>query len=283
MTDALQVSHRMPKVLIADDDPGIVRFLSERCAKMGFEVKSAVNGLQALIMAARDPPDVLIVDVNMPEVDGLSVSARLLDINKKALEIVVVTGSPSAETIARCTGIGATYVRKGPDFWVSVRAALSVLFPDMTRMDVEEGASPLRVKSWKRPRVLVVDSEPDVATFLSSRLGKLGVDTLYASDGMRGFQIACKEEPSVIISDYLMHNGDALYLLGKLRGTPPTANIPFFVMSARRLDKVTEQVLQREVAGKPGAVRIFYKPLDVDELFPALQHFCAFERHAAAK
>src|SRR5580700_9312860 len=125
MTDAVQVSHLIPKMLIADDDPGIVQFLAERCGKMGFEVRTAVNGIQALIMAERDPPDVLIVDVNMPEVDGLSVCARLLELNKKALEIVVVTGSPSSETIERCTGIGASYVRKGVDLWVNVRLALA--------------------------------------------------------------------------------------------------------------------------------------------------------------
>jgi len=283
MTDAVQVGHPVPKILIADDDPGIVRFLAERCGRMGFEVRTAVNGLQALIMAARDPPDVLIVDVNMPEVDGLSVCARLLELNKKALEIVVVTGSSSSETIERCTGIGASYVRKGVDLWVSVRSALATIFPDMADTKVVEGTSPFRGKAWSRPRVLVVDNDPAVATFLSSRLGKVGVDTLYAPDGLKGFQVVCREKPSVIISDYLMPNGDALYLLCKLRNTPATADIPFFVMSARHLDKLTEQSLQREISGKPGAVRVFKKPLDVDELFPALQNFCAFESRQAAK
>jgi CheY-like chemotaxis protein len=283
MTDALQATHPIPKMLIADDDPGIVQYLAERCGKMGFEVRTAVNGLQALIMATRDPPDVLIVDVNMPEVDGLSVCTRLLELNKKALEIVVVTGSPSPETIARCTGMGASYVRKGADLWVSVRSALTVIFPDMADAKVGEGASHGRERAWGRPRVLVVDRDPAVATFLSSRLSKLGVDTIYASDGLKGFQVACKEKPSVIISDYLMSNGDALYLLCKLRGAPATADIPFFVMSGRHLDTLTEQSLQREICGKPGAVRVFRKPLDIDEVFGALQNFCAFESQPVAQ
>ncbi len=60
-------SIRVPKILIADDDRGIARFLATRCAKMGFEVQTAANGLQALIMARQNHPDVLIVDINMPE------------------------------------------------------------------------------------------------------------------------------------------------------------------------------------------------------------------------
>jgi CheY-like chemotaxis protein len=283
MTDAVQAGRCIPKMLIADDDPGIVQFLAERCGKMGFEVRTAVNGLQALLMATQDPPDVLIVDVNMPEVDGIAVGMRLLDLHKKDLEIVVVTGSPSAETIARCTGMGASYVRKGVDLWVSVRSALAVIFPDMADAKMEEAGSRRPGKAWDRPRVLVVDNDPAVATFLSSRLSKLGVDTLYAPDGLKGFQVACREKPSVILSDYLMSNGDALYLLCKLRNTPATADIPFFVMSGRHLDAVTEQSLQREICGKPGAVRVFEKPLDVDEIFAALRNFCAFESHPVAR
>ena len=96
------------------------------------------------------------------------------------------------------------------------------------------------VKMWQRPRVLVVDDDPDVELFLSSRLGKCGVDTLFASDAVKGYRIACKEKPSVIISDYFMPNGDAHYLLCRLRGTPATKNIPVFVISGLRLNELPE-------------------------------------------
>ena len=124
--------------------------------------------------------------------------------------------------------------------------------------------------------MLIVDDDPDVEKFLSSRLAKYGVDTLYAPDGAKGFRIACKEEPSVIISDLLMPNGDATYLLAKLRSTPVTANTPFIVMSAQPFDKMTEQSLQREILGRPGAVRVLNKQFDTRELFAVLQDYCAF-------
>ncbi len=62
-----------PKMLIADDDPLIVMALADRCARMGFEIETATNGLQAMIKASRSKPDILVIDVNMPEADGLSV------------------------------------------------------------------------------------------------------------------------------------------------------------------------------------------------------------------
>lgn len=288
MTDVMQVTNRMPKVLIADDDPGIVRFLAGRCAKMGFDVQTASNGLQALMMAGRSPPDVLIVDVNMPEADGLSVCMRLLRPGRAPLEIIVVTGSTNPETLERCRSFGAYFACKGPAFWETISAALIEIFPKMSEAIADDAKSPfpaqdMPAKVWSRPRVLIVDDDPDVEKFLCSRLAKFGVDTLYASDGTKGFRIACKEEPSAIISDYLMPNGDAIYLLGKLRNNPVTANIPFFVMSGQPLDKVTEQSLQREICGRPGAARILSKQFDTHELFAALQDYCAFDHTPIAK
>jgi len=55
----------------------------------------------------------------------------------------------------------------------------------------------------------------------------------------------------------LLPNGDANYLLWRLRSTPATAGIPVFVMTADRLDDATEAKLKRDVCGRPGAVLIF--------------------------
>ena len=71
-------SDKAPRILIADDDPSIVDLLADRCARMGFVVETASNGIQALLKARRNAPAVLIIDVNMPGVDGLSVCTRLL-------------------------------------------------------------------------------------------------------------------------------------------------------------------------------------------------------------
>jgi CheY-like chemotaxis protein len=269
--------NQRPQVLIADDDPGILEFLADRCAKMGFGVRTATNGLQAMIMAMRNQPDVLIVDVNMPGLDGLSVCMRLLSPDRRSVDAIVVTGSSNPETAERCGSLGIFYARKGPDMWDRVRSALSRVASNKSDWTIAEVRSPLPVKMWQRPRVLVVDDDPDVELFLSSRLGKCGVDTLFASDAVKGYRIACKEKPSVIISDYFMPNGDAVYLLWKLRSTPSTANIPFFVMSERPLDEVTKQSLKREVCGRPGAARILNKSFDTQELFAALQCYCAFD------
>ena len=281
MTDMIEATRTAPKMLIADDDPAIVRLLADRCVKMGFHVETAANGMQMLIKARHNHPDIMIVDVNMPEMDGLTVCSRLLDPGNKPVDVVVVTGSSDPETVERCESLGLFYGRKGPDFWKSIEGALTEIYPDMARTIGNQEMQTTGAAVGERPRVLVVDDDPAIQQFLASRLGKFGVDTLYASDAVHGFRIACKARPSVIITDNFMPDGDAQYLLHRLRSTPATENIPVFVISGRPLDELTEQILRREISGRPGAAQIFTKSFDTTELFGALQKFCSFEKRSA--
>jgi CheY-like chemotaxis protein len=275
MTHAHEVTGK-PKMLIADDDPAIVRLLAERCKSVGFEVETATNGIQALLKANRSHPDIMIIDVNMPEADGLTVCARLLDPSKRPLDVVVVTGSRETETLERCQGFGAFYVRKGPKFWSGLGAALTAIFPLMAdrfrELRQREGA-----EMRERPRALVIDDDVAIEQLLSSRLDKCGVELLFASDIALGYRMACREAPSVIVSDYFLPNGGIPYLLARLRTTPDTWDIPVLVLTGRNLDEITVQSLMREVCGKPGVAQIFKKSLDTGELFGALQKLCGFE------
>jgi CheY-like chemotaxis protein len=283
MTEIIGVSQRGPKMLIADDDPSIVRLLADRCARMGFEVETANNGIQALLKAKRSKPDILIIDVNMPEVDGLSVCAHLLDPDRNPLDVIVVTGNRDPGTLERCEGFGAFYTRKGPDFWTSLISALVEIFPGQETRIRQPGTQPGDAEVRSRSRVLVVDDDAEIGAFLTSRLRKRGVDTLFASNATQGYRMACRDEPSVIVSDYFMPDGDARHFLSRLRNTPATANIPFIVLSGGRFNELTERSLMQEICGRPGAAHVFRKSFDTSELFEALQRFCGFERETPAR
>jgi CheY-like chemotaxis protein len=265
-----------PRMLIADDDPSIVRLLADHCARMGFNVDTAANGIQALLKASRAKPDILVIDVNMPEVDGLSVCAHLLDPARAPVNVIVITGSRDRETLERCEGFGAHYVRKGHDFWADLEDALAEISSHLAGRVRQSDAPAPAVRC--HPRVLLVDDDSDVSRFLTSRLEKCGIKVIYASDAAQGFRMACRDEPAVIVTDYFMPDGDAQYLLMRLRTNEATSNIPVIVLSGRELNGVAVQNLQREICGHPGAAKILRKSNDTFELFDALQKFCGFER-----
>jgi CheY-like chemotaxis protein len=272
-----QSSHSAPRMLIADDDPSIVRLLADHCARMGYNVDTAANGMQALLKAGRAKPDILVIDVNMPEVDGLSVCAHLLGPDRSPVNVIVITGSRDPDTLERCEGFGAYYARKGPNFWADLENALLEISPQMAariaKSSVREAAPQIR----RRSRVLLVDDDKDVNRFLTSRLEKCGIEVIYAPDAVQGFRIACRDEPAAIVTDFFMPDGDAQYLLARLRTNEATSNIPVVVLSGRELDDGAVQNLQREICGHPGAAKILRKSNDTFALFEALKKFCGFE------
>jgi CheY-like chemotaxis protein len=267
---------KSPKILIADDDPCVLGAVADRCARMGFDVETASNGLQVLAKAGQWEPDVLLLDVHMPEVDGLSALGYLREISKTSIHVMIVTGNPGREIMQACEGFDVSCIRKGRGFWVELETCLVVLYPERAAeiRRSRKGSSGVEVR--KRPRVLLVDDDTSVKDFFFHHFEKLGAELLYASDGVMGYWKARRLQPTVIVADYYMPNGGAEYLLNRLRDTPETRNIPVIVQSGRRLSAPVKQKLQQPFGGQPGAARILQKSFDARELFEALQRLCGF-------
>src|SRR5690349_13442584 len=66
-----------PNILVADDTVENLRLLSSILGDCGYEVRPVTNGRQALQAAEREPPDLILLDINMPELDGFEVCVRL--------------------------------------------------------------------------------------------------------------------------------------------------------------------------------------------------------------
>jgi CheY-like chemotaxis protein len=267
---------KAPRMLVADDDPSVLRVIADRCTRMGFEVETATNGLKSVIKASQYDPDILVVDVHMPEVDGLSVCGFLHDVAKQLPHVLVMTGRPGQEIIEKCKGIGAFCVHKGPNFWNEFEARLVEIYPQKA-IAIRQSVRPWeKIEVKKRPRVLLVDDDISVKKQFFRRFSGLGADLIYAVDGMQGFWKARREEPTVIVADYCMPNGDAEYLLARLRNAAETRSIPVIVHTGRRLSDPIKQRLRQQIGGHRGAARILQKSHDSQELFEALQRLCGF-------
>ena len=102
------------RVLIAEDNPDIRETLCEFLEAKGCQVTLASDGREAVEQASRVPLDLVLMDVQMPNVDGLEATRRLRRIPATAnLPIVVMTAFASGEDAERCLEAGATsYVPK---------------------------------------------------------------------------------------------------------------------------------------------------------------------------
>ena len=67
----------MSRILIVDDEPEIVRGLEDNLRFEGYQTSTAGDGREALALAARVAPDLILLDIMMPKLDGIAVTKRL--------------------------------------------------------------------------------------------------------------------------------------------------------------------------------------------------------------
>ena len=107
-------STAQPKVLILDDDSSVISLLNNVLKKAGFECHSARDGATGLDMARQLRPDLIIIDINMPNRDGFEVLKMLRQSPETAsVRIILLTGCEQEADVLRGFGLGTDdYVTK---------------------------------------------------------------------------------------------------------------------------------------------------------------------------
>ena len=102
----------VPQVLLVDDDPEICEFVAMLLELEGFRPVSVTRAADALAIAAREPPAAVLVDIAMPELDGLELCRRLRAAGLRA-PILVISARPGQDLVHRATAAGADeFIRK---------------------------------------------------------------------------------------------------------------------------------------------------------------------------
>jgi DNA-binding response OmpR family regulator len=103
-----------PLVLVADDDPDILALVSFRLERAGYDVLGASDGEEALRLALGHAPDLAVLDVMMPKLDGYEVTTRLRQNGAtRRMPIILLTARVQEADIARGFEVGADdYVKK---------------------------------------------------------------------------------------------------------------------------------------------------------------------------
>lgn len=99
----------MPRILAVDDSPSMREMVSVTLTSAGFEVEQAEDGLAALELAKRQRYDLVITDVNMPNMDGITLVRELRGKpNYKFVPLLILTTEASAERKQQGRNAGAT-------------------------------------------------------------------------------------------------------------------------------------------------------------------------------
>ncbi len=97
----------MSKILVIDDEEGFRGLLDTLLSRKGYEVVLASNGQKGPELFRRERPDVIVLDLKMPEMNGLTVLQQVRQINSKQ-PVIILTGAGTAETEQQVRALGVT-------------------------------------------------------------------------------------------------------------------------------------------------------------------------------
>ena len=106
-----------PRVVVVDDDPGIQLLMRETLAEAGFNVAVAESGSEAIDVCSEFKPDLVLLDINMPVMDGITACAEIRKNIDRDFPIIMVTSVDDAVSIQRAFDAGANDFILKPVNW----------------------------------------------------------------------------------------------------------------------------------------------------------------------
>ena len=234
------------KVLVIEDDPDIAFLIQLHLAGNGQEVVVAQRGDEAIEMAQLERPDLITLDILLPDVDGFTVLEELKS-NPATQEIPVVVISVLSDQ-DECLRLGAVdYVTKPIDEQRLLHAVRKVLA--------------------RRGTVLVVDDDEDTLSLMRKILRDNGFGVRTTSRGLRALRVAREVRPALILLDLKMQDVDGQVVLRRLKNDPLTRDIPVMVLTGSTIidDAKRQKVLAL------GAARFMSKPFSVGEMMEEIE------------
>ena len=210
-------------VLIIDDDPATRDLLARFLEKQGFHVKSAIDGRAGLELARVLRPNVIILDVTMPRMDGWSV-LRALKAEPDLADIPVIMCTILGEQNLAYSLGASDYLQK-PVQWDRLKQVMDRFRPH------ESGTA------------LIVDDDADARSRLASLLAKQGWTISEAENGRLALDQLAREKPALILLDLMMPEMDGFAFLREMRANPDWRDIHVVVLTARDITAKDRQSL----------------------------------------
>ncbi|WAC26053.1 response regulator [Ancylobacter sp. SL191] len=214
-------------VLVVDDDPAVHEVLAATLGKEGYVLRHARDGIEALNIMRREPPDIVTLDVMMPKIDGWSVLGIMK--SEPALEHIPVIMLTIVDDRNLGYSLGASeYMTKPID-----RQRLIALIHKFAPGE-EEGL------------VLVVDDDPQVRAMIRKTIEDVGLHAAEAGNGQAALDwLEAHHLPALVLLDLMMPEMDGFEFLSRVRADERFGDLPIVVLTAKELTAEEREFLAR--------------------------------------
>ncbi|MBX6366471.1 MAG: PleD family two-component system response regulator [Rhodospirillales bacterium] len=261
------------RVLVVDDVDVNVKLLEAKLTAEYFDVLTASNGIDALRIAQAEQPDLVLLDVMMPQMDGFEVCRRLkADPRTAAIPVVMVTALSDVADRLRGLEVGADEFLTKPVNDIALFARVRSLARLKRMMDEwrlrEEvynrfaelpGADLASAEDDRPARILLVEDSRFAAAKIVEMLAPIASDIATHAEPREALR-ALETEPDLLIAGMSLGSGDTLRLVSQVRAAEGTRQVPILLVGE-------ECELPRLAKGLDlGANDYILRPLEKNEL-----------------
>jgi signal transduction histidine kinase/CheY-like chemotaxis protein len=214
----------LPIVMVIDDDPSALQLVQDYLSEYAYQVVGVVNSSQAVELARRLRPAVVITDIMMPNVSGWEI-LRELKGDKETSDIpIIVLSIIEQKTIGFYLG-AADYLIKPIN--------RDALLASITRI----------ARVAPKDPILIVDDNPYDRVFLAELLEHAGYPTVQLDSGEAALQWLTDQSASLILLDLVMPGLSGMAVLDELRQRTATRDVPVMIVTGGDLpaDKMRDQ------------------------------------------
>jgi DNA-binding response OmpR family regulator len=230
-------------VLIVDDDINLRNMISMKLEQRGFIAAGAGSDQEMIVSMEKRLPDLIILDLNLPDNSGHEVLRRLKsEPAHAAIPILMLTAAAKeADVVAALHSGASSYIVKPVDI-------------NRLSERVE------KISANMRRTVLVADNDQLILALLQSKFKGRGFNVVLTNNGLSTFEHAQRVKPDLIILDIAMPGMDGISVLKMIRNDKKTKDIPVIIASA----KTTPADIAAGMAA--GAQDYVPKPFNADDL-----------------
>jgi DNA-binding response OmpR family regulator len=241
-------------ILIVEDNPLTLQVFIEYLQKLGLNTSVARSGEEALRQVGQVTPNLILLDVMMPGMDGFETCQHLKSRQvTKDIPVVFVTALTDTANKVKAFEVGGVdYITKPFDF-------KEVLARVNTRLTIQKLQERLKMKSAfpvyggrgsqekRKATILVVDDEPAMRHALGNYLTRSGFDTVEIASGEEALDVLKTTTPDLILLDVLMAGMNGFETCRRLKQNRATKDIPVIFMTA--LSSLEDKVKCFEAGG----------------------------------
>ena len=257
-------------VLVIEDNQKNMKLVRLLLQMGNYEVLEAIDAESGIAIAGETPPDLILMDIQLPGMDGLQATThlkndpRLADIPIVALTSYAMDGDKARALAAGCDG----YLTKPIDTNGFLEAISTFVMPKAA-----EDTDVLRTRKPNPVRILIVDDDPKNTKLMCGLLARDDYELATAADGQAALARVDAHPPDIILLDVMMPGMDGYEVTRRLKARPATRAIPIILVTA--LDSPADRAQGLEA----GAEEFLTKPVNPLEIEARIQSMLKLKRY----